>query len=204
MMQIGDGPPAMLETAMSTVEATRLTAEDLLALPNERDYELVDGQLRERNMGMESSCVAVAIAHLLYPLAQDSGLGWVFGEGTGFQCFADDPNRVRKPDVAFVRKGRLPKGPPRRGFGRVAPDLAVEVVSPNDTAYEVETKLAEWLEAGVPEVWIVLPHVRKVRIHRLGETEVVLRENDESTSPQVPGLSCRVAEFFPPMTDDDE
>lgn len=203
-MRIGDGLPEMLETAMSTVEATRLTAEDLLAMPNERDYELVDGQLRERNMGMESSWVAGQILHLLKVLAQGSGLGWVFGEGTGFQCFSEDPNRVRKPDVAFLRRSRLPKGPPRWGYCRTAPDLAVEVISPHDTAYEVETKLAEWLAAGVSEVWIVVPHVRKVRIHHQGASGSVLGENDELTSPLVPGFSCRVVEFFPPMTDDGE
>jgi Uma2 family endonuclease len=189
---------------MSTVQATRLTADDLLAMSDERDYELVDGQLRERNMGMESSWVAGQILYLLKVLAHGSGLGWVFGEGTGFQCFADDSNRVRKPDVAFLRRTRLPKGPPRRGFCRVAPDLAVEVVSPNDTAYEVETKLAEWLDAGVSEVWIVVPHVRKVRIHRPGASDAVLNEHDELTTPLVPGFRCRVAEFFPPMTDEGE
>jgi Uma2 family endonuclease len=196
--------PRRPEISMSTVQATRLTADDLLAMSDERDYELVDGQLRERTMGMESSWVAVTIAHLLYSLAQDGGLGWVFGEGTGFQCFADDPNRVRKPDVAFLRRTQLPKGPPRRGFCRVAPDLAVEVVSPNDTAYEVETKLAEWLDAGVSEVWIVVPHVQKVRIHRADVSETVLGANDELTTPLVPGFRCRVAEFFPPMTDEGE
>jgi Uma2 family endonuclease len=88
---------------------------------------------------------------------QDSGLGWIFGEGTGFQCFADDPKRVRKPDVAFLRRARLPKGPPRKEFCRVAPDFVVEVVSPKDTAYEVETRLGEWLDAGVAQVSIVNP-----------------------------------------------
>jgi Uma2 family endonuclease len=189
---------------MSTVEATRLTADDLLAMPDEQDYELVDGQLRERNRGMESSWVAGQILHLLNILAQGGGHGWVFGEGTGFQCFPDDPNRVRKPDVAFIRMGRLPKGPPRRGIGHVAPDLAVEVVSPNDTAYEVETKLAEWLEAGVSEVWIVIPHIRKVRIHRAEASDAVLHESDELTTSLVPGFRCQVRDLFPPITDDGE
>ena len=95
---------------MSAVQDTRLTADDLLALLDEQDYELVDGRLRERNLGMESSWVALNIAYLLFDFVKDNGLGWIFGEGTGFQCFAEDPNRVRKPDVSFVVREKLPSG----------------------------------------------------------------------------------------------
>ena len=68
-------------------------------------------------------------------------------------------------------------------------------------AYEVETKLAEWLDAGVPEVWIVHPHVRTVRIHRAGASPVELSDSDELESGVIPGFRCGVADLFPPLTD---
>jgi Uma2 family endonuclease len=183
---------------MSTVQDVGLTADDLLAMPDERDYELVDGELRERNMSAESSWIAGRTFQLLANAAEGKDLGWMFPEGTGFQCFADDPNRVRRPDTSFVTRTRMPGGPPKTGYGRVAPDLAVEVVSPHDTAYEVNEKLSEWLDAGVTEIWIVMPPRRTVTVYRRGRQPVTCEENQELTLEDlIPGFRCNVAELFP-------
>ncbi len=185
---------------MSTVQ-DKLTADDLLMMPDGDDYELVNGQLVERKMSQESSWVAGELFRRLANVGESGEFGWAFPEGTSYQCFQhleDDPERTRRPDASFIRRERQPGGPARTGHGRIAPDLAVEVVSPNDAAYEVEEKVQEWLAAGVPQVWVVMPPARTVTIHRPGGRERILHENDELTAEElVPGFCCRVGDLFP-------
>src|SRR5436305_7755343 len=90
-----------------TTAAAKLTAADLLTLPNAANYELVDGILVERHMGSESSAIAMAIGALLVAFVKPRRAGHVFTTDCGYQCFADDPDRVRRPDVSFIRNGRL-------------------------------------------------------------------------------------------------
>ena len=119
-----------MSTAVAT--KTRYTPEDLLAMPDGKSYELVDGQLVERNMGAESSWVGGQLLIRLGSYCEEHGLGWALPADNGFQCFAHDPGLVRKPDVSFVRYGRLPGEVLPKGWIKIPPDLAVEVVSPND------------------------------------------------------------------------
>ena len=174
----------------------RLTPEDLLRLPNGVDYELVDGQLAERTMGTESSWIALQLGALLTVHCNARKLGWVFGADAGFQCFPDAPDKVRKPDVSFVRFDRLPGGPPK-GHCRVAPDLAVEVISPNELYSAVEEKVDEYLAAGVKLVWVIDPPRASVRVHRADGTVADLGRSDElSGADAVAGFRCRVADLF--------
>src|SRR2546423_11512315 len=93
-------------------EPVHYTAEDLLRLPNSINFELVDGQLVERKMGFESSWIGGQLFLLLAAYCNAHRLGWAAPADASFQCFADDPDRVRKPDVSFIRLDRLPGGPP--------------------------------------------------------------------------------------------
>lgn len=183
-----------------TVSDKRFTPEDLLALPDGAFYELVDGRLVERKMSTWSSYVAGMIFQLLNSFCRDHRLGWIFPDGTSFQCFPAHPGRVRKPDVAFIRLQRLSLAQATtEGHCSVAPDLAVEVVSPNDTTYEIDEKVREFLDAGVPLVWVVNPEQRTVAIHRAGGPGAILRENDEIGGEDViPGFRCRVGDFTLP------
>src|SRR4051795_8542847 len=117
------------------------TPEDLLRLPDAVNYELVDGKLVERNMGMESSRVAARILALIAFFLRDGRQRLLFGADGSYQCFPEAPDKVRRPDVSFIRDGRLPGDRAPEGHCRIPPDLAVEVVSPNDLAYEVEEKV---------------------------------------------------------------
>ena len=81
-------------------------------------------------------------------------------------CFPDAPAKVRKPDASFIRRGRLPGEALPDGFCPIPPDVAAEVVSPNDLAYEVDEKVGEWLRAGVRLVWVINPRARIVAVHR--------------------------------------
>jgi Uma2 family endonuclease len=178
-----------------------VTPEDLLNLPDSVSYELVNGKLVERNMGMESSEIAARIVFLIALFLRDKKLGRLFGADASYQCFPDAPNKVRKPDVSFIRSGRLPGDRSPQGHGRIAPDLAIEVVSPGDLSYEIEEKVAEYLQAGVPLVWVVYPPTRRVRIHRspsspLGSVSELSDKETITGEDVLPGFSCAVQEFF--------
>ena len=185
----------------TTISIAPLTPGDLERMPDNVAFELVNGTLVERNMGLESSEIAGRILVLLGMFLRTSSLGRLFVPDAGFQCFADDPNKVRRPDVSFVRTGRLPGNKAPKGWGRIAPDLVVEVISPNDIADEVEEKVSEWLGAGVTLVWVVYPGTRTVRIHRPrssphGRVSDLTDADTLSGEDVLPGFSCMVRELF--------
>jgi len=129
-------------------------------MSNDKDFELVDGRLVERNRGNRSDWVATKILRLLGDYVDDQDLGWVFGSEAGYRLDATRPKLVRKPDVSFVRKGRLPNEQPADGYDKLAPDLAIEVISPGDTVQELDEKIDEYLTAGVQLVWVVNPSLQ--------------------------------------------
>lgn len=188
-----------------TTLATKMqyTPEDLLTMPDGDSYELVNGELVERNMSYWSSFIGSIISYLLNAYCFESKRGWVAASDASFQCFPDDPQKVRRADVSFIRLDRLTSAmATAKGHMPLAPDLAVEVVSPGDLYYEVDAKTEEWLAAGVQLVWIVNPRNRTVTIRRADGTSTVLHENDELTGESViPGFRCRVSELFLLPTD---
>jgi Uma2 family endonuclease len=186
-----------MSTAVAT-EARRYTPEDLLALPDGKNYELVDGRLVERNMGAESSHVGGKLYSRLDRFCEDHDQGIVWPADNGFQCFPHAPSLVRKPDVSFVKKGRLPGDVSPKGWIRIPPDLAVEVISPNDTAEQLEEKLDDYDKAGVPLVWVIYPEARKARVFRIDGPPAVLAEDDELSGEDIiPGFRCPLSEILP-------
>jgi len=178
---------------------TRFTPEDLLTLPDGDQYELVDGQLVERNMGFKSGRIAGVIERRIGKFVEDHQLGWVLPADVGYQCFPDDTYRVRKPDVSFLRKERLPADQEPEGHCRLAPDLVIEVVSPNDLYEEVTGKVEMYLSAGVLLVWVFDPDRRWVFVYRRDGTGTILRPDDELSGEEVlPGFRCRVGDLFLP------
>jgi Uma2 family endonuclease len=186
---------------MSTaVSQTSYTPEDLLKMPDGDRFELVDGQLVELNMSAWSSYVAGRVHYLVSSHSMPHHLGWPFPEGTSYQCFANHPNKVRKPDFSFIALNRLSvEQAQAEGHTSVVSDLVTEVVSPNDTYYEVETKVKEWKEAAVRLLWVINPETRSVRAYRADGSDATLEEDDEiSGEDVVPGFRCKVREFFLP------
>jgi Uma2 family endonuclease len=174
----------------------RYTPQDLLTMPDGNRYELVDGELVEQHVGTKSQWIGARLARFLGNYAEDRGMGWVITEGS-YQCFPDDPGKVRRPDVTFVAAGRFPGNEPPEGHCTIVPDLAVEVVSPNDTYSEVEEKVREYLDVGVRLVWVIDPPTESVRVHRPDGSDAYRREGEQlSGEDVVAGFTCNVADLF--------
>lgn len=177
---------------------TRTTAVDLLAMPDAERYELADGVLLERKMGTLASWVAGEVFAQLRDYGRATGVGWAFPADAGYQCFADDGDRVRRPDASFVCRGRFPDERFPQGHTRLVPDLAVEVVSPNDDYSEVRAKTDEYLAAGVRCVWVLDPRTRTVEVRRPGGSAVLMAADELTGEDVLPGFHCPVANLFPP------
>jgi Uma2 family endonuclease len=175
-----------------------MTADELFMMPDDRfRYELVKGELRK--MAPAGSEHGAIIINLTVPLAQHvkaNNLGVVFGAETGFKI-AKNPDTVRAPDIAFVRRERIPPTGIPKAFWPGAPDLAVEVLSPGDTVDEVDEKIGEWLSAGARAVWVVNPKRKSVTVYRsLKDTRTLLEDDELEGQDVVSGFRCRVADIF--------
>jgi len=173
-----------------------MTAEELLRLSSKGRYELVKGALVEMTPpGYEHGSTTMRFAIRIANHAIANDLGEVVAAETGFRL-SRDPDTVRGADVAFVSKARRPAIPPT-GYADFAPDLVVEVVSPHDNPDEIQTKVKDWLEAGVRLVLVVYPRSRQVAVYRSLREVTILTEADTfSASDLLPGFSCPVAEIF--------
>jgi Uma2 family endonuclease len=153
--------------------------------------------VREPAAGFEHGRIAAQVGALLSTFVKDRGLGVVVGAETGF-VLAEDPPIVRAPDAAFVAAGRLPVGTTSiKGFARLAPDLAVEIVSPSNTRADIRDKVRDYLAAGVRLVWVLEPRDVRVTVSRRGSPATVLRGGDELGGEAVlPGFRVAVADLF--------
>ncbi|MGL6096170.1 MAG: Uma2 family endonuclease [Fimbriiglobus sp.] len=175
-----------------------LTPDEFEWLPDHQGYELIDGDLREKAMGAETSEIQCELSFLLKLWLRSNPLGRVYESECMYRCFPRTPDRVRKPDVSFLRRERVPGGRSPVGVFTVRPDFVVEVLSPGDTVFDVEDKLADYHSAGIPLIWVVSPNTRKVRVYRLGEPDVEFTDRDELTGvPVLPGFRVKVADLFP-------
>lgn len=184
------------EADMSTAQKVT-TAEELLEMPdNGCRYELLRGELREMSpTTWDHGDVLLSIGARLRAYVRDHGLGGVAAGDTGF-IVSRDPDTVLAPDVAFLRLERLPTER-TQGFMEGVPDLAVEIVSPNDRHVEVQRKALAYLRWGVSQVWVVEPESRTVSVYSQGPRVTLLQESDTIEGGDlIPGFSCNVADLF--------
>jgi Uma2 family endonuclease len=173
------------------------TVEDVDWLNNHEDrlYELVDGILVEKTVGLEESIIAINIATRLNHFVSPLGLGVVAGADGTLQI---DINLVRIPDVSFISWERLPGGEmPDEPIPLVVPDLAVEVISRNNTPKEMGDKLKEYFVKGVRLVWYVRPRPRVVDVYTVPDRFTRLTSSMRLDGGEVlPGFSVLVGELF--------
>lgn len=188
----------LLEQPVTATEPTHeMTVEEFELLPSDHRSELLDGKVVPRNMGAQASEVGNRVGAKLWNWSEPIDAGRVYGSECGYQIFGEGRNRVRYPDVSFVDRSRLPGGRSPRGFFRIAPDLAAEVVSPNDLADDVESKRVEFMEAGTGMYWILYPEARTIHIFRPNLPPLILLPSDELRGlAELPGFACRVADLF--------
>ena len=182
---------------MSTA-TQQMTADELWRLPDDgMRHELVKGVLHTMPPArFEHGVIGTNIATPLDQHVRANHLGTVVNANTGF-LLAQNPDTVRAPDVGFVRRDRMQATGMPKKYWPGAPDLAVEVVSPNDTVYAVDDKVEEWLDAGAGLVWVVNPRRRLVTVHRPGAAPVILTTADTLDGLQVvPGFTLPVADIF--------
>ena len=175
-----------------------MTAEDLWQTgKDECRYELVEGELiRMAPAGGEHGEIGFELAGQLRDYLKHNKIGTGYGADTGF-ILARDPDVVRSPDVAFVRTDRLPPKDQRRAFLELAPDLAVEIVSPSDSSSDVNDKVMQYLKLGVKLVWLVYPSTKSVNVYNPDRTVRILSEEDELDGGEVlPGFRLRIADIF--------
>lgn len=181
-----------------TVIQKPVTAEDLLRMPDDGlRRELVEGEVRTMTpAGNVHGRIAIRVAARLFQHVEANDLGVVLAAETGFKI-ASDPDTVRAPDVAFVLRERVEAAGDLEGYWPGAPDLAVEVVSPNDAYAEVEEKVADWLAAGTGMVVVVNPRGRTATVRLSVKDITVLGEGDVLDGGNVvPGWTLPVADIF--------
>ncbi len=178
-----------------TPTKSSLTADDLLHLPDDgHKYELIGGELKMVPAGMRHEKIGMRLAMLLTKYLEKNPIGEIYGSSTGYKL----PNgNVRSPDLSFVRIERLPGGKTPVGFGDFPPDVAVEILSPGDNARDVSGKLGDYLDWGVPQVWIVDPDDETVTVYRsLTDVQVFATGETISAEEILPGFSLKVASLF--------
>ncbi len=173
-----------------------MTSDELLRLNlAHKRTELVRGQLTVREpAGFRHGVVAGRLYAAIERHATDSRLGVVVAAETGFTLFRN-PDTVRAPDVGYVSRGRVPDPLPK-GFAEMAPDLAVEVLSPDDRPGEVLEKVADWIKAGCRLVWVLDPERRLARVYRADGSEAQITPEESLEGDDVlPGFTQPLGEF---------
>jgi Uma2 family endonuclease len=183
---------------MAAPASTLITAEQLWRMPKDSlRRELVRGEMRVMCLaGARHGRLAAKIGGILFEHERKTSVGMACGAGTGF-VIAHDPDTVRAPDAAFISKDRFEAVGDTEKFWPGAPDLAVEVVSPNDTFREVQGKALEWVAAGCVAVLVIDPAQRTATVYRVGgDLHIYAGEEEIDLGDAVPGFSLALGELF--------
>ncbi len=171
----------------------RATPDELSAMDDNNNLELVNGIIEEKPVGAKSAAIGGKILIALSNRCDEASLGvGLYPADTEFQFFADDPDMIRKPDVAVILRERLPNGSSPVGRLRIAPDLAIEVISPNDVFSKVSDKIRLYLDNGVRMVWVVDPGVPQVWSYMKGSLRGHLLGDVVEADPVLPGVKLKL------------
>jgi Uma2 family endonuclease len=177
-------------------EATRLiTAEEFEHWPEEEGKtELVDGRVVSMSpVGPGHGWVVGQMLVLLHQHVRPRNLGMV-GPEIGV-TLRRNPDTVRAPDIAFLRRDRIPEVLPK-GFWKGPPDLAVEVLSPDDRPGEMRRKVSDYLSSGVPCVVVIDPEARTIVVSRPAGTVALASGDTLDLDDVIEGFRCAVDDVF--------
>lgn len=167
---------------------------DQIILDPEKSYEIVAGHPEEKEMpGARHAVVAANLVTELIKYLKSHNFGVACTEAN----FKIGENE-RIPDISFVAAERIPAEGIPEGAWPIPPDLAIEIISPNDLHVKVDSKIGEYLEAGVRQVWIVSPYHRTITVHRSQtNVQIFTSEMDLACEDLLPGFRCSLNELFP-------
>ena len=178
--------------------APLLSAQELFALPNaEEKCELDKGEIHRMALaGGEHGKLSARLARILDEYVETHDLGVVCGAQAGF-ILRTGPDTFRAPDAAFVASAHLPPTGIPKGYWPFAPDLAVEVIAPEDRFEEMQAKVAKYFSAGTRLVWIVEPATRTIFVYQSIHKVQSLGEDEElSGGDVINGFSCPIKRMF--------
>jgi Uma2 family endonuclease len=198
--------PMSVASVASPIESTSTVRENgptapssqhTLSVPDDILYEVVDGKIVEKIMG----ATEVEIANILNDFLRAFAKTHRLGRGLMEMVFRIDVAKdlQRRPDVAFVSHARWPynRRVPNVAVWEIVPDLAIEVVSPSNTAFEVQRKIHEYFDAGVSQVWIIYPPQQEVYVFSSTKRiEVLQPGQDLDGGNLLPGFRLPLASLF--------
>lgn len=175
-----------------------VTADELWAMPEVPGmrFELVDGELVEvPGAGGVHNLIVRLLARFLDEYLLRNDLGVVHTDNTSY-LLRRHPDQLRIPDVSYIRWERVPDTGVPISYYPIPPDLAVEVVSPDDRATEVRAKARDYIAAGVSHVWILWPDERSVSVQSTGSTLELGPDDELDGGDVLPGFRVRIADLF--------
>ena len=163
-------------------------------LINNKGYEFIDGKLEKREMPTaKHSGIATRFVIKLGIYLENNSIGRVYCDNTLFTIGANK----RIPDVSFVSAEKIPPTGEPMDIWSFAPDLAVEVISPSERHNKVERKISDYFEAGVRQVWKIIPESKTLTIYFSATESKTLKEQDELTCEEIlPGFRLRLSDIF--------
>jgi Uma2 family endonuclease len=196
LQKLGEIGPERILVRPPMGTATEADVLAALAAPRKRICELIDGVLVEKPAGYRESVLAAFLAYQLGTFVYPRKSGLISGEAGTLRMW---PGRVRIPDLAFIAWNRLPGGRiPDEPIPTLAPDPAIEVLSPSNTAAEMLLKREDYFSVGVRLVWEIDPRSRTAAVFTSPQTPLaVLTEADSlDGSPVLPGFTLALKDLF--------
>jgi Uma2 family endonuclease len=176
-----------------TVAQKLLTAEEFASLPNHGHADLIDGEvISAMPPNPLHGMISMRFASRLNEWLEQSKTG-IAGTDGGF-ILGRNPDRVRGPDIWFIRSERVPEF--SEGFWEIAPDVVVEIISPSDTADIIKEKLQDYFRAGTQLVWLLYPRFKQIEARTPDGNMHIFEADDRLESELLPGFSCKVSELF--------
>lgn len=170
-----------------------LTAEEFYLLPDHEDMELIDGKVNPiMPPNPLHGLIAAELTSQLKTWVKQTGAG-IIGTDGGF-ILGRSPDRVRGPDVWFIRSERVPEF--SESFWEIAPDMVAEIISASDTASVIKEKLQDYFGAGTRLVWLLYPRFKQVEAHTPDGRMRIFNAEDRLESELLSGFSCKVSELF--------
>ncbi len=176
-----------------------ITEDELMRLPKDgpgnptlAKYERVNGRLTEVPTQFGHDEIGINIILLIGPHTRGRGV-----VSTGQDGFRMANGNIRASDVSFTRRERIPGGRPGTGYGSVAPDLCVEIISPSERPVDIADKLHDYFDSGASLVWHVFPETQSVTVWASPtEARALSGEDTLDAGDLLPGFSCRVSDLF--------